>query len=100
MGHFTIHLPGYDKAEVRWGTIRQEHGLSFLLRKKRENEKIGYIVELVQPDGSRKEYRLLKEKEGNWLHENVCGFGTSEHDEVVMAIQSAIEKHERHCVSH
>ena len=96
MGQFTIVLPNNLHGNVRWGTIRKKHSfLEFFNRKKSGNEvKKGYIIKIETAFKEQKEYRLLKDKEGNWASEDDGGFQVTPNDPITGEIKKAIDDYE------
>jgi len=96
MGQFTIVLPNNLHGNVRWGTIRKKQlFLEFFNRKKSGNEvKKGYIIKIESAFKEQKEYRLLKDKEGNWASEDDGGFEVTPDDLISVEIKKAIDNYE------
>ena len=96
MGHFTITLPNNQQGDVRCGTIRKKTlFLDLFGSNKQPNEiKKGYIVTVEPATENRKEYRLLKNKAGEWTNEDNEGFKVIIDDETSIAIKNAIDHYE------
>lgn len=96
MGHFIINLPGNQRGDVRWGTIRKMPLFSHFLKSKKSNIGIkkGYIVTIDATGTEPKEYRLLKTGDGNWTSESDGGFQCTPGDEMSTSIKTAIDIYE------
>jgi|RhiMethySRZTD1v2_1073278.scaffolds.fasta_scaffold3937398_1 hypothetical protein len=70
MGYFTINLPNYKKADVRYGPVKKMKTLSHRFRRKNfEAEQPAYIVKVDVGLVNERIYYLLKTKDGCWLDE-------------------------------
>ena len=96
MGHFTIALPNNQQGDVRCGTIRKmTFFLSLFGRNNQPKEvKKGYIISVEPATEIKKEYRLLKNKAGEWTNEDNEGFRVATDDETTLAIKKAIDYYE------
>ena len=95
MGQFTITLSNNQLADVRWGTIRKTFFFFDLFKKKRlrSETKKGYIVTIESAFKDPKQYRLLKNEQGNWTFENE-GFQTAPDDRIAVEIKKGIDNYE------
>ena len=96
MGHFTIALPNNQQGDVRCGTIRKKAlYLGLFGSNKQHNEtKKGYIVTVEPATENKREYRLLKNKTGEWTDDDNAGFRVAIEDETTLAIKKAIDYYE------
>lgn len=70
MGYFTINLPDYKKADVRYGPVKKMKTLSHRFRRKNfEAEQPAYIVKVDFGLVNERFYYLVKNKDGDWLDE-------------------------------
>ena len=70
MGYFTINLPNYKKADVRFGPVKKMKTISHRFRRKNfESEQPAYIVKVDFGLVNERIYYLLKSKDGFWLDE-------------------------------
>jgi len=87
MGYFTLKLPDYKKADVRFGPVKKMKTLSHRFRRKNlEEEQIAYIVKVDTGFLNERVYYILKTKEGEWLNEI--------QDDTTAIIKNAIDKYE------
>jgi hypothetical protein len=94
MGRFAISLSNNQLADVRWGTVRKKFLFFSLLKKNRLSEtKKGYIVTIEPASKDPKQYRLLKNEQGNWTFENE-GFQSSPDDPITDEIKKGIDNYE------
>jgi hypothetical protein len=70
MGYFTINLPNYKKADVRFGPVKKMKTISHRFRRKNfESEQPAYIVKVDFGLVNERIYYLLKSKDGFWVDE-------------------------------
>ena len=70
MGYFTIKLPNYKQADVRFGPVKKMKTISHRFRRKNfESEQPAYIVKVDFGLVNERIYYLLKSKDGFWLDE-------------------------------
>ena len=70
MGYFTIKLPDYKKADVRYGPIKKMKTISHRFRRKNfESDQPAYIVKVDFGLVNERTYYLLKTTDGYWHDE-------------------------------
>src|SRR4051812_20421100 len=96
MGHFTIALPNNQQGDVRCGTIRKKLLFLGLFRNNKQHNEVkkGYIITIAPATKNPKEYRLLKNKAGEWTAEDNEGFRVVPENETTLAIKRAIDHYE------
>jgi hypothetical protein len=99
MAQFFIKLPNNRQGNVRTG-IQRKGQKTFLhlfmpWKKLNKEEKLAYIIE-VNPVDDIREYRLLKTKEGRWLHAGEDKWLSEGDNRINLAIKKAIDDYENH----
>jgi hypothetical protein len=103
MGHFTIKLPHHRQGAVSTGkVIKLQKGILGLLpwNKLGKVERIGYIIKVDPPLGSRNEFHVFKTKEGRWLQEGKDEMPKQktkllkDEESITQAIKKAIDDYE------
>ena len=88
MGYFTISLPNYKKADVRYGPVKKMKTLSHRFRRKNfEAEQPAYIVKVDVGLVNERIYYLIKTKDGYWLDEM--------QNEALAVIKNKIDEYEQ-----
>jgi hypothetical protein len=97
MAQFFIDLPNNRQGNVRTGIKRKEQKrfLHLLMPWKKidKEEKLAYIIE-VNPVDDIREYRLLKTKDGKWLHEGEDKWLCEGDGKLNLLIKKAIDEYE------
>lgn len=96
MSNFLINLPNNQLGYVMSGKIRRKFFFVNLFRRSKltREEKKGYIVQIEDDYEGKRQYRLLRNQNGDWTTEDDGNFNVTPDSDMIVYIRKAIDDYE------